>query len=117
MNPTIDDILASGRYVDRQGRLWYHDKETDTWACIREDGGLMSVGPVIDPPDMRLKVTRDLHRAECPGLKDCIEHPVPHVVADEDRWRAYSSRRGPYVHQRTLSEALDAAVRLAKEGR
>lgn len=117
---SVDDILASGRYRDRRGRVWEYCEVTDTWSVIRIDAvfGPEVDGPTIGPRAMRLLITRDLHRAECPGLRRCVDHPVPHVVVWGWDFAVYAG--DPWRHVRnynTLPEAMDAAVRMAKEGR
>ncbi|WP_188550036.1 hypothetical protein [Sediminivirga luteola] len=117
---SVDDILASGRYVDRRGRVWEYCEVTDTWSEIRIDAvfGPEIDGPTIGMSAMHTLITRDLHRTECPGLRKCGDHPVPHVIALGWAFAAYTGSPWELIDNHdTLPEALDAAVLMAKEGR
>ena len=107
---TVDEILATRFYLDRAGRgwsavtFWASAKGLDTvqkWAC---PAGLLS------QDQMRLLIERDQHRDECPGLYNCMNHPVPIVwyggisegwCVDLGNWHS------------SLSDAMDAARALA----
>ncbi|GAB3042062.1 hypothetical protein [Sediminivirga luteola] len=119
MNPTVDDILASGRYRDRQGRVWaavgYFRHHVTYWMCVGD------IRLRLTPDQMRLVIERDRHRAECVGLRGCPRHPVPLVVVAAGASWAHPSipkgRTSAYIRCATLPEAMDAAVQMAKEGR
>lgn len=76
-NMTVDEILATGWYTDRQGREW-HLCRHGGFVCMRWHNGHPSRG--LEPGEMYLRIERDRHRAECPGLIDCTNHPVPSVT-------------------------------------
>lgn len=66
---TVDEILVSGRYTDRRGRMWER-KSSDGWwyhfpSSLR-----------LTPPQMLLLIERDQHRDECVGLGICSDHPA-----------------------------------------
>ena len=107
----IDKILASGSYTDRNGREWspWHDLTGGPSEWIR--WGDHRFEHPLTPDQMRLKIERDLHRAVCPGLRRCQEHPVPHVVY----WRLSRSfavynlpadrEEAAYTHEQALEAA------------
>ncbi|WP_172170988.1 hypothetical protein [Brevibacterium sp. CT2-23B] len=98
---TVDEILASGRYTDRRGREWQH-----AWFGWWTPRG----GVELPPAQMRLLIERDQHRATCPGLWTCTDHPVPAVTLSRTfRPRVYVDGE-PYAW---FSEAIDAARALA----
>lgn len=124
----IHAILASGRYVDRRGRAW--DRCPDICSL---GGGWWSSGTArpgkdqklsdwhLTPDQMRLVIERDQHRTDCPGVRYCVTHPVPilwcsrlggsYVVI---RPRTVKPEKGIYS---TISAAMDAAYKLAKESK
>lgn len=102
-------ILASGSYTDRYGREWaeFMFGRRIEWAWIHDTG--VRVSP-IDRTQMRLRIERDQHRATCPGLWTCTDHPVPAVTLSRTfRPRVYVDG-DPYAW---FSEAMDAARELA----
>lgn len=74
---TVDEILASGRYVDRRGREWERGP-----SFVRNRDWFTWVHPlkrkVANDEEMRLLIERDQH--VCPGLALCRTHPVPFVI-------------------------------------
>lgn len=111
----VDAILASGTYADRKGRVWksWEDFTGDYVEWIAE-----SYTTVLTPDRMRLKIVRDLHRDECPGLRECFTHPVPQVFTDEDGdFCAYPALGMPDLGtwHPTLGVALDAARHMTGE--
>lgn len=120
---TVDEILASGRYVDRRGREWVRRlflRPNIRWAnIIRDSDGIGWPGEKISDDRMRLLIERDQHRGECVGLKRCEAHPVPFVNAYQMfkpvRFVAY--RPNDFDDEigtfHTLPEAMDAARALA----
>ena len=116
---TVDEILATGQYTDKRGREW---KRGPSFVCNRDwfyRIGIYKAGYANDT-EMRLLIERDQHRDECPGLRDCFAHPVPHVVSYQRNAgvvqaypadRDHDARRAS-VHT-TFSRAMDAARTLA----
>lgn len=115
---TVDEILASGTYTDRHGRVWeVFGQEGDLgigWGYWEPPFGIQAV---IGTHHLRTIIERDMHRGVCGGgrLADCIQHPVPSVTRTATgEWGAYgalcslsSSRHA------TFPAALDAARELA----
>lgn len=103
----VDEILHGGEYTDRRGRRWTRS-HFNNWTAPRPP----QVSALADESQMRLLIERDQHRATCPGLWDCADHPVPAVTLS----RRFSPRvyvdGEPYIW---LSEAMDAARALAVE--
>lgn len=121
---TVDEILATGRYVDRRGREWVRKlflRPNIHWAnIIRDSDGTGWLGEKTSEDRMRLLIERDLHRDVCPGLIDCGDHPVPIVEIDGP----IISGTGCYYvrgvkswarveHKHDLERAIDAARALA----
>ena len=117
-NMTVDEILASGRYLDRRGRGWHHDGLIDSWVerptASSLSAGIVTMGYVIDEDQMRLLIVRDKHRVECKGLLGCRTHPVPVVTIqyNEDGLIIYETDYTRRTYP-TLPEAMDAARALA----
>ena len=112
---TVDEILATGQYTDRRGRVWSSAKPSigDRFWRVKRDGGL----EILSPLQMRLLVERDLHRDECRGLAVCEDHPVPSVNCYFGVFEVWPSGRLWSRTQRrdyhTLSAAMGAARALA----
>ena len=115
---TVDEILATGRYTDRRGRVWRRSPYQE-WVHSPNERFW-----VYTPREMRLLIERDLHRDECPGLRLCRSHPVPNVLALQDdisvpKWGHGFGvyRPGPGDDREawldTLPAAMDAARALA----
>ncbi len=118
---TIDDIMHGGEYIDLRGRRWCNLVElkwdadaavTRTtkigWCRMR---GLTKYDPPIAEAQMRLLIERDLHRATCPGLWTCENHPVPTVTLSRMfKPRIYVDDFGALI---TLAQAMDAARDMA----
>lgn len=68
----VDAIMQHGEYTDRRGRVWF------AGAHYWHRGGTPFA---LTPDEMRRKATRELHRAQCPGVAACPDHPVPAVFA------------------------------------
>ncbi|MFE1082467.1 hypothetical protein [Brevibacterium sediminis] len=123
---TVDEILASGRYVDRRGREWVRRlflRPNIRWAnIIRDSDGIGWPGEKISGDRMRLLIERDQHRGECRSLLECDDHPVPQVLLAEG-WEFGAGGRFFIIAPRksaatggwhdTLPEAMDAARALA----
>lgn len=106
---TVDEILATGRYVDRRGRKWkiVRSPRIGIWWGTPHTDDLMLV---LHENKMRLLIEREQHRDECPGLWTCEDHPVPAVTLSRMfRPRVYVNGE-PYAW---FSEAIDAARALA----
>ena len=115
---TVDEILATGEYRDRTGRVWVkcpvnpRDLNDCWWAYGRPvPGNFEHRGE----DHIRLLIERDQHRDVCPGLQTCKEHPVPYVwigvSGSPYHEPAWGFNDGDY-HD-TLPEAMDAARALA----
>lgn len=111
-NMTVDEILATGQYTDRRGRVWSSAKPSigdRFWRRVKRDGGL----EILSSLHMRLLIKRDQHRDECPGLHDCGDHPVHHAVFYrwERAFRVYEPDPNSVetIRRGTLPEAMDAA--------
>ena len=116
---TVDEILASGRYTDRRGKRWVrcsYAAERLGWFCPTGDCTFLT------PAEMRLLIERDQH--ECPGLRQCLDHPAPNVLALEDDMGGPKWGNGFGVYRPgtddvreawvdTLPSAMDAARALA----
>ena len=113
---TVDEILATGQYTDRRGRVWRLSPYQE-WVCARPPRFWVCM-----PRKMRLLIERDQH--ECIGLRLCRSHPVPNVLALQDdisgaRWgHGFGVYRPGTGDDReawvdTLTEAMDAARALA----
>lgn len=106
-----DAILASGRYTDRRGRRW-HLCMHGSPLCGMWHQGHPSRG--FTRAEMRTLIVRDLHRSECPGLRACFTHPVPHACIFQ-RWGAFPPHGGNGRGYPTHQAALDAARHMAGE--
>ncbi|WP_240373099.1 hypothetical protein [Brevibacterium zhoupengii] len=112
---TIDEILATGRYVDRRGREWVRRlflRPNIRWAnIIRDSDGIGWPGEKISEDRMRLLIERDQHRDVCPGLGWCLTHPV--VSVDRNRlsksWQVWGPGDWHRTSRGTFPEAMDAA--------
>jgi len=110
----VDAILRSGTWADRLGHTW----EKCLPACWL-GGGWWSADSTpgrredwhLTPDQMRLRIVRDLHRAECPGLAKCEDHPVPYVVTFRlpCEFRARSAGGGRSEWRSTFEAAIAAA--------
>lgn len=111
---TVDEILATGKYTDRQGREW-HLCRHGGFACMRWHNGHPSRG--LEPGEMRLLIERDQHRGDCPGLRYCESHPVPHVARGGERgfevWGSGDITDDMPEDFSTLPAAMSAARALA----
>lgn len=107
----VDEILASGRYMDRRGRGWDYVETVASWCSPEIDAEGVSWGyRYLDTAQMRLLIEREQHRDECPGLWTCEDHPVPAVTLSRMfRPRVFVNGE-PYAW---FSEAIDAARALA----
>lgn len=108
----VDALMAWGEYVDRRGVEWRRC-ECVAPACGMWHDGHPSSG--VAPAQMRLRIVREQHREVCPGLHDCDDHPVPHVVRWPKRFEAFHAREDFGSTHPTFAEAIDAAQQLAKE--
>lgn len=124
----VDEILASGRYTDRRGRVWVkcpvHPVELNDcwWTYGRPIPGKYEHKP---GPSMRLLIERDQHRSECRGLWKCRNHPVMRVVGSRifkgGMTHVIPATGDSYVFRDddggceywSLAEAMDAARALA----
>lgn len=104
-----DAIMDSGVYVDRRSHVWRGSYDLLYKTTRWEDE---TTGHAATPDQMRLRIERDQHRDECPGLRRCSEHPVP-VVAKSRYGNAWLTRPFTFIH-RTLPEAFAAAEQLVK---
>lgn len=104
---TVDEILATGRYIDRRGSYWQKGTTGSWWN--------FPTGRRRNPSQMRLMIERDQHRDECRGIFDCDVHPVPTVVTELGWFYAVAAGEGTITGERhgTLPEAMDAARALA----
>lgn len=116
---TVDEILATGQYTDRRGRVWeVVGQDSDlgpAWAYWEEPFGVQAV---IATRHLRAIIERDQHRDECAGLGFCLAHPVPHVISlGPHRFEVFGPRSNSTMRAdrlaSTLSEAMDAARALA----
>ena len=89
---TVDEILATGRYTDRQGREW---KRGPSFVCNRDWFYLTGIhrGGYANDAEMRLLIARDMHRDECRGLAVCEDHPVPSVNCYSGAFEVWQSGR------------------------
>lgn len=120
----VDAILQSGEYTDWRGREWFLGPLSDVWlnhaVTLREAGGRRW----RTPDEMRLLIERETHRAGCPGLHKCNDHPVPRVWIAPARFkrrfraekRGITSRDWAFAKCATLAEALTAARSMAGGG-
>lgn len=110
----VDAILASGQYVDRRGRVWLG---AGINGGVRYWCTFTVPRRVATEDQLRLRIVRDLHRSECPGLRWCASHPAPHVIY----WRgsrhyvAYNLATRQTETHPTLGAALDAARHMTGE--
>ena len=107
---TVDEILATGQYTDRRGRAWgYFDTRVDydRWQRWESRG---DEDLILEPDQMRLLIERDQHRDVCPGLYNCMNHPVP-IVWYGDPSEGWCVDLGNW--HSSLPEAMDAARALA----
>lgn len=117
---TVEEVLVSGRYTDRRGREWAE---------------LAAIWVLLDPwrwankpkresmtePEMRFLIERDMHRSRCPGIRECVNHPVHFVQVYHrfpvTRFVVYGPNEfddeQAYFHN--FSPALESATRLARE--
>ena len=104
-NMTVDEILATGQYRDRRGREW---KRGPSFVCNRDWFYLNGIykGGYANDTEMRLLIERDSHRDECPGLYNCMNHPVP-IVWYGDISEGWCVDLGNW--HSSLPEAMDAA--------
>lgn len=115
-NMTVDETLASGRYMDRRGRAWdYFDTRVDydRWQRWESRG---DEDLILEPDEMRLLIERDQHRAVCEGIAFCESHPVYRVViygpGEFVIFVPFDSI--PLSERETLPEAIDSARWLAE---
>lgn len=116
---TIDEILERGWYTDRRRRFWAK-RPSGVWAHTEQFvPGLGVLYSTRLPDQMRLLIERDRHRDECPGLADCMTHPVLAVIVCYEHgegWGLFKvgvrAQSLPTI-RRTLPEAMDAARALA----
>lgn len=111
-NRGVDEILASGRYVDTRGRAWEYITVAGLWLHWPAHRRRTS-------RQMRRFIRADQHRDECPGMYSCADHPVPMVWASRITGMrsvipARESGLLPAIYD-TISAAMDAAYKLAKE--
>lgn len=109
----IDAILASGQYVDRRGRVWLG---AGINGGVRYWCTFTVPRRVATEDQLRLRIVREKHRATCPGLRRCHDHPVPHVLT----WGrfgsdVYGAGENFGAYRVSLAEALDAARRMTGE--
>ena len=114
---TVDEILATGQYTDRRGRVWRYDTKHRFWLAtpgLIAGWKVTDFGGPIDDAQMRLLIARDKHRVECKGLLGCRTHPVPVVTIqyNEDGLIIYETDYTRRTYP-TLPEAMDAARALA----
>ena len=107
---TVDEILSAGMYTDRRGRTWHYVDtivDYDRWQRWEH---YSAEDLILEVNAMRLLIERDLHRDECPGLYNCMNHPVPIVWYGgiSDGWCVDLGNWHP-----SLSAAMDAARALA----
>ena len=110
-----DAIMSAGRYVDRRGRRW-HLCPAKRWkhaADIHPAFGVLY--DTLTPAQMRLMIERDQHRAVCPGLRDCDDHPVPNVVSygGAAAWDVWGPGDWYVCSRPSLPEAFAAALQFA----
>lgn len=118
---TVDEILATGQYTDRRGRVWRYDTKHRFWLAtpgLIAGWKVTDFGGPIDDAQMRLLIERDQHRDECDGLGYCLSHPVPHVIVARYRPAMFSIheawvRREVVGFRGDLPAAVDAARALA----
>ena len=119
---TVDEILATGQYTDRRGRVWKIVRSPvmgTWWGTPRPDDVIL----ILHENKMRLLIERDQHRDVCEGLQECGYHPVPFVEIFRHLMPPYhvdyqvvDTSVEPNFNQglyRTLPEAMDAARTLA----
>lgn len=107
----VDALMEWGEYVDRRGGVWQHVQIMSEW--VLPVMGWANGSRYLNPAQMRRRIVRERHRAECPGLAQCEPHPFPMI------WRAAKGRwwhgTGWSVNEYpTFAEAIDAAQQLAK---
>lgn len=110
-----DAIMTLGEYVDRRWRIWRRNR-VGVWSHMKDFHP--TYGPVYDrigDAQMRLLIRRDQHRAVCPGLRECQNHPVPHVVSygRSGYFTAHSECMDGSTFRDTLPEAFAAALQFA----
>ena len=110
---TVDEILATGQYTDRRGRVWRLSPYQE-WVCARPPRFWVCM-----PRKMRLLIERDLHRDECPSLIACENHPVPCVTIAGGPYGCFhvnpadTSDETYVAHECSHEWAMDAARALA----
>lgn len=117
---TVDEILASGWYTDRQGRAWKYDPDFGVWLeNPSHEGGVTLLSWVVDAKHVRLLIERDQHRETCVGIDSCEDHPVYFVRVYNGFPKTRFVVYGPHffddeqAYFYTLPEAMDAARALA----
>lgn len=111
---SADAIMTLGEYVDRRWRIWRRNR-VGVWSHMKDFHP--TYGPVYDrigDAQMRLLIRRDQHRDVCPGLRDCEDHPVPHVMSygGAAAWDAWGPGDWHVCSRPSLPEAFAAAERL-----
>lgn len=107
---TVDEILATGQYESRTWGLIERCREACSgnglWVCA----GHFEPWEHLTTEQVSKAIERDQHRDECPGLYNCLVHPVPIV------WRGPASGNWCVDYGNwhdTLPAAMDAARALA----
>ena len=100
MEATIQEAFSLGQYTDKRKRQWSRVDDDHLWVSSSSDKSLTD-------EFMELLITRDLHRAECPGLYNCSDHPVPFV------WNSRFSHNFRISNAGYTFEKFDKAVKTA----
>lgn len=108
----VDAIMTAGRYVDRRGRVW-RASPLIGWGLVgRSMSETLRSSRTLT--QMRLMIERDQHRDVCPGLRDCDDHPVPHVMSygGAAAWDVWGPGDWYVCSRPSLPEAFAAALKL-----